>query len=136
MCVRVSPDGSQKFYSLITPAASLIGPRCNNSGSAHIVLQMYETKLVMWWDWSAEVMKEYEKIHCARKEDRNCLSAVLRWPGLHWAILEVGDYVVIEPGQVYAELCPVNSALSGWSFVISKWLRDGILKERMEWEMD
>lgn len=136
MCIRVSPDGSQKFHSVITPAASLTGPRCKNSGSAHIVLQTYGTKLVMWWDCSAEVIKEYEKIHCTQKEDRNCLSAVLHWPGLHWAILEVGDYVVIEPGQVHAVLSPVNSALSGWSFVASKWLRDGILKERMEWEMD
>jgi hypothetical protein len=60
-------------------------------------------------------------IHCLKK-GQLCVNAVKTWPGLNWAILDQpGQYVVMEPGQPHAVVSPVNSAVSGWSFVIQKW---------------
>jgi hypothetical protein len=39
------------------------------------------------------------------------------------------------PGQVHLVLCPVNSAVTGWSFVISDWLENWELRKMMDWEM-
>jgi len=65
------------------------------------------------------------------------VNAVKTWPGLNWAILqEPGQYVMMEPGQIHAVVSPVNSAVTGWSFVLSDWLRSRKLSEMMNWEMN
>jgi hypothetical protein len=33
-------------------------------------------------------------------------------------------------------IIPVNSVIIGWMYIIKKWIKEGILKKRMIWELD
>ena len=111
------------------------GTHCDNTGSGHIILLVYGVKLVLWWDCASEVLEQFGFIHCLKK-GQLCVNAVKTWPGLSWAILDQpGQYVIMEPGQPHAVVSPVNSAVSGWSFVMPKWLGNGVLRKMVNWEM-
>ena len=133
--MRMRSDGSPLLYSVFTPAGTVTSPHCDNTGSGHVIMLSYGVKLVFWWDSSPAVLEEFSRIHCLRKGEHS-VNAVKTWPGLKWAILqEPGEYVVMEPGQIHAVVSPVNSAVTGWSFVMSDWLENGKLSEMMDWEM-
>lgn len=135
VCMRVYKDGSPLLYSVITPAATITSPHCDNTGSGHIILLVYGVKLVLWWDSNSEMLEHFSHVHC-RNKGQFSVNAVKAWPGLKWALLdEPGQYLTMDPGQVHLVLCPVNSAVSGWSFVISDWLENGKLRKMMGWEM-
>jgi hypothetical protein len=100
-CVRSLNDGSPMLYSVITPAGTITSPHCDNTGSGHIILQAYGSKVVLWWDVNEAVLDHFKHIHCLRKGDLT-MAAVTSWSGLHWAVLNPGEYVVLEPNQVHA----------------------------------
>jgi hypothetical protein len=135
VCMRTHKNGCPLLYSVVTPAGTITCPHCDNTGSGHIILLTYGVKMVLWWDSSPEVLKYFSDIHCLRKGQLS-VNAVKTWPGLKWAILdEPGHYLTMEPGQIHVVLSPVNSAVSGWSFVISDWLENGKLGKMIDWEM-
>lgn len=81
-------------------------------------------------------MKYFSLIHCLKKGEL-IVNALKTLPGLKWTILdEPGQYLVMEPGQIHAVVSPLNSAVSGWSFVVSDWLENGTLRKMMNREME
>ena len=42
----------------------------------------------------------------------------------------------MDPGQIHCVVSSVNSAVSGWNFVSSEWLKSGNLRKIMTWEME
>ena len=120
--------------SVMTPAGTITSPHCDNTGRGHVLLGTYGVKLTMWWDTTQELFENYGAVHCKKKGDLT-LGALEMWPGLHWTILYPGDYIFLTPGQVHAVLSPVNSAVSGWTYVKAEWIENGLLEERMMWEI-
>jgi hypothetical protein len=119
VCARRHKNETPMLYSVVTPAGTITCPHCDNTGSGHIILLAYGVKLVLWWDCNPEVLEHFSLIHCLKKGELS-VNAVKTWPGLNWAILEEpGQYLVMKPGQIHAVVSPVNSAVSGWSFVMS-----------------
>ena len=41
-------DGSPMLYGIVTPAPCISPPHSDNSGSGHLILQSYKTKLIIW----------------------------------------------------------------------------------------
>ena len=132
--VRQDEEGKPYLVSVITPAGSITSPHCDNTGSGHVILGSYGTKLVVWWDTSDILLKNFGDIHCCKKGEVT-VGAVKTWPGLHWTILQTGKYLIMEPGQVHAVVSPENSAVSGWSFISLEWLKSGVIERMMGWEL-
>ena len=42
----------------------------------------------------------------------------------------------MNPGQIHCVVSSVNSAVGGWNFVSSEWLKSGNLRKIMSWEME
>jgi hypothetical protein len=135
VCARRHENGTPMLYGVFTPAGTITSPHCDTTGSGHIILLVYGVKLVLWWDCNTEVMEDFSLMHCLTKGNLS-VNAVKTWPGLNWAILDKpGQYLVMRPGQIHAVVSPLNSAVSGWSFVLPDWLEDGTLRNMMSWEM-
>jgi len=64
------------------------------------------------------------------------LIAIKTWGEFHWVVLKPGEYLCMDPGQIHCVVSSVNSAVSGWSFVSSEWLKSGNLQKIMSWEME
>jgi hypothetical protein len=133
--VDCDEEGNPLLTSVMTPAGTITTPHCDNTGRGHVLLETYGCKLVVWWDTTEELWQNYGPIHCKKMGDLT-LGAVEMWPGLHWTILYPGDYIFLAPGQVHAVLSPVNSSVSGWTYVKAEWIENGELEERMMWEID
>jgi hypothetical protein len=80
-------------------------------------------------------MDLFENLHCSHRGDYT-LTALKTWPGLRWTILEPGMFIDMGPGTVHGVISPVNSAVSGFSFMDPNYLENGRLRELMMWELD
>ena len=47
------------------------------------------------------------------------VKAVKTWPGLKRPFEKLGEYLLMVPGKIDLVVSPVNSAVSGWSVMIS-----------------
>lgn len=129
-------DGSALLYSVVTTGPCISPPHSDGSGSGHIILQSYKMKLVIWWDVTDEILEKYSRLHCRNIVGDPTLTAIRTWGEFHWAILKPGEYLCMKPGQIHCVVSSVNSAVSGWSYVSSDWLKDGTLRKIISWEME
>ena len=129
-------DGSPMLYGVVTPAPNISQLHSDNSGSGQIILQSYKTKLIIWWDVTDEILEKYSRFHCRNMVGDPVLIAIKTWGEFHWVVLKPGEYLCLDPGQIHCVVSSVNSAISGWSFVSSEWLKSGNLKKTMIWEME
>lgn len=129
-------DESPMLYGVVTPAPCISPPHSDNSGSGHIILQSYKTKLIIWWDVTDEILEMYSRLHCRNIVGNPTLTAIKTWGEFHWVVLKPGEYLCMDPGQIHCVVSSVNSAVSGWSFVSSEWLKSGNLQKIMSWEME
>ena len=129
-------DGSSMLYDVVTSGSCISPPHSDNSGSGHIILQSYQTKLIIWWNVTDEILEKYGKLHCRNIVGDPTLTAIRTWGEFHWVVLKPGEYLCMNPGQIHCVVSSVNSAVSGWKFVSSEWLKSGNLRKIMSWEME
>lgn len=134
--VQRANDGSCKLSSVITPAFTITRPHLDGCGSGQILMVTYGCKIVFWWEMTEEMMGLFENLHCASRGEYTSI-AISTWPNMKWAILRCGEYIEMSPGTVHAVVSPMNSAVSGWTYVQSEWFKDtDLLKTLMNWELN
>jgi hypothetical protein len=135
-CVKVDQSGKPVMYGVCTPGSTITPPHLDSSGSGHFIFLLYGMKVVIRRESDPELLESYGNTHCQRKGQLS-LNAVKTWRGLKWSVLsEPGHYVQIDPAQVHLVLSPVNSAVTGWSFVVPEWLESGKLELLTDWEIN
>ena len=132
--VKKSSNGEPQLIHVFTPGGTITAPHIDNTGKGHILAVSLGQKLVIWWDPLPNTLKQYGYIHGKRKGDLTP-NAVERWQGLHWVVLHEQEFIVLPPGTIHAVLSAVNSAASGWEYLDTKWLHDGLLDKMTEWEL-
>jgi hypothetical protein len=135
MVCRAEDGTSYSFKDVIAPALTISRPRVNGYGIGQVFLVPYGVQLVLWWDDSPEVRKIFGELDGSEKVDYTW-NAVKSWPGLKWSILHVGEYIPVLPGTIHAVLSPVNSAMCSWSYMEKNWMKSGILRDMLTWELE
>ena len=83
-----------------------------------------------------EILEKYSRLHCRNIVGDPTLTALKTWREFHWVVLKPGEYLSMDPGQIHCVVSSMNSAVSGWRFVSSEWLKNGNLRKIMNWEME
>ena len=122
--------GSDRLSSLVTPGGSTTVPRVDGYGSGQVLCVTYGVKLLLFWDWSEELMLFLDN-HATEIE-----RAAKTLEGMSWSILTPGEYLLLSPGEVYAAMSPINSVMTGWTFVLPQWLMEGTIEKLMTWELN
>jgi hypothetical protein len=135
MVCRAEDGTSHSFEDVITPALTISGPHVNGYGVGQVLLVPYGAQLVLWWDDSPEVRNIFGELDGSDKVDYTW-NAVKSWPGLKWSILHAGEYITMLPGIIHAILSPVNSAVCGWNYMEKSWMKSGILRDMLTWELE
>lgn len=122
--------GHERLVSSVTPAGSITPPRIDGHGSGQVFCMTYGIKLVLFWDWSEEIAEYFDS------HGREIEVAVKNLNNVNWSILTPGDYLIFSPGQIYAGMSPINSIITGWTFVQPHWLMEGTLEKLLTWELN
>ena len=69
-------DESSMLYDVITSGPCITPLHADNSGSEHIILQSYKTKLIIWWNMTDEILKKYNRLHCKNIVEDLALTAI------------------------------------------------------------
>ena len=130
-------DSPSYFSTIATPAGTIIDICDNCILTASALIVVVGEKLLFTWPNTPE-NREYYKTHHGTQNSFALLQAIDRMSGLKATVLRKGEGVIMERGMIHVVLSPVNSAVSRWIFVDSKWLEEGheaILSD-MKWELD
>jgi hypothetical protein len=123
------------FLSVVTTGGHITSCHIDGCGSGQLLFELYEVKLVIWWELTAEMKKEYAGLYHRLKGDFLQIG-LERWPGFKWTILKQGDYVVMKPGTIHAVLSPFNAVIGGIYVLHEDWIRDGSLESCMVWQFE
>jgi hypothetical protein len=121
--------------SEITPGGNITPPHIDHCGSGEIILGVYGKILILMWEPTDKNLEIYQYLHAARNGDITA-NAIVVWEGLKWSVVGPGEYVVVEPGQIYAVVSPSNSATLGLQFVDLEMVLDGTAERMWEWELN
>jgi hypothetical protein len=132
---RTGENDTVEWSFAMTPAYHITRPHLGQCGMGQSILDLFGIQIVYWWIHSKEMMDIFQNLHCSKRGDYT-LTALKTWPGLRWTILHPGLFIDMEVGIVHGLMSPINSAVSGWSFMDPKWLVNGRLRELMMWELD
>ena len=130
-------DDPPYFSTIATPAGTITDMHDDCILTASALIIVLGEKLLFTWPNTPD-NREYYKNHHGTQNSFALLQAIDRMTRLKATMLRKKEGVIMKRGMIHAVLSPVNSAVSGWVFVDSKWLEEGheaILSD-MNWELD
>jgi hypothetical protein len=134
--VTSDQQGHPLLSSIFTPATTITGVHIDQTSQGQILLVAYGIKFIAYCEMDGEIAEVYADIHGSDKGEYT--EKLLREHGksFKWTILTVGTYLELQPAIIHLVVTPVNSVVIGWMYVIKKWIKEGILKKMMMWELD
>lgn len=134
--LRNDDSGKPRLVTTLSPAGSITDPHIDGTGSGLCLFEVFGLKLLFTWPASAPNLKWMEDRHGIKRGPLKLSQAIDEMSGMSVTPLEGHKGVLLDPGMIHAVMSVENSAISGWDFVKSAWLRSDDVRRQMLWEGD